>query len=300
LPAGTDRDRNRSGRELLKEVVHDFGALGEGRPDLMPVDAFGDARAAVADQECNVFEVDAVGAQQADEGVPELAASIPEGGARQVGWAMELIGGVLKFMTSWLDTQFDRSNISDVNEMPGAKWGANAGRYRATPGYDQRLSVQVNGTSGHTQPHLATSGECLLSSRSRVRIPHGRTAKAQCVSKVTPGATRSGSTMAAAESNGSGGLAWTGERAGGPGQLPPGRVNYHTRPALAFQQVPGARGHELGDRGSDRVHSSRQRAVPQTWTVPGHGCWRPGDGHRFPPSRAADGTFRLIAPPVPS
>ena len=37
---------------------------------------------------------------------------------------MELIGGVLKFMTSWLDTQFDRSNISDVNEMPGAKWAS--------------------------------------------------------------------------------------------------------------------------------------------------------------------------------
>ena len=54
-------------------MVHDFGALGEGRPDLMPVDAFGDARAAVADQACNVFEVDAVGAQQADEGVPELS-----------------------------------------------------------------------------------------------------------------------------------------------------------------------------------------------------------------------------------
>ena len=37
--------------------------------------------------------------------------------------------------------------------------------------------MQVNGTLDHTQLHLATSGECLLSSRSRVRIPLGRTVK---------------------------------------------------------------------------------------------------------------------------
>jgi len=38
--------------------------------------------------------------------------------------------------------------------------------------------VQLDGTSGHTQPHLATSGECLLSSRSRVRIALGAHVKA--------------------------------------------------------------------------------------------------------------------------
>lgn len=59
--------------ELLKELVHDLGALGQGRPDLVPVDAFGDGCAAVADQACDVFKVDVVGAQQADEGMPEFS-----------------------------------------------------------------------------------------------------------------------------------------------------------------------------------------------------------------------------------
>lgn len=67
------RARNRSGGELLKKVVHDFGTLGERRPDLMPVNAFGDTRAAVANQTCNVFEADIIGAQQTDEGVPEFS-----------------------------------------------------------------------------------------------------------------------------------------------------------------------------------------------------------------------------------
>ena len=34
---------------LLKELIQDFGALGQGRPDLVPVDAFADSCAAVAD-----------------------------------------------------------------------------------------------------------------------------------------------------------------------------------------------------------------------------------------------------------
>jgi hypothetical protein len=49
---------------------------------------------------------------------------------------------------------------------------------------------------------------------------------------------------------------------GRPRQLPPGGANYQTRPALAFQQVPSARGHQLGDRGSDGVHGSRQSRRP--------------------------------------
>src|SRR6266516_386711 len=58
---------------LLKELVHDLGALGQGRPDLVPVNALGDGCAAVTDQACDVFKVDVVGAQQADEGVPEFS-----------------------------------------------------------------------------------------------------------------------------------------------------------------------------------------------------------------------------------
>ena len=40
---------------LLKELIHDFGALGQGRPDLVPVHALGDRGAAVADQAGDVF-----------------------------------------------------------------------------------------------------------------------------------------------------------------------------------------------------------------------------------------------------
>ena len=57
---------------LLKELIQDFGALGQGRPDLVPVDAFADSCAAVADQACDVFQVDVVSAQ-ADEGVPKFS-----------------------------------------------------------------------------------------------------------------------------------------------------------------------------------------------------------------------------------
>ena len=44
-----------------------------------------------------------------------------------------------------------RSNISDANEILGARGGANGGRYRATPGHIQPLSVQLNSTSGHVR-----------------------------------------------------------------------------------------------------------------------------------------------------
>src|ERR1022692_81105 len=57
----------------IKEMVHDFGALGQGRPDLVPVNAFGDGCAAVAYQACDVFKVDVVSAEQADKGVPKLS-----------------------------------------------------------------------------------------------------------------------------------------------------------------------------------------------------------------------------------
>src|SRR6266581_1845332 len=42
-------------RLLLEDVIHDFGTLGQGRPDLVPVDALGDGRPAVPDQAGDVF-----------------------------------------------------------------------------------------------------------------------------------------------------------------------------------------------------------------------------------------------------
>ena len=67
----------------------------------------------------------------------------------------------------------------------GAKRGANSDRCWATLGHVQPLLVQVNGTSGHTWQCRATVGECLLSSRSRVRIALGapsleRTTSCEC------------------------------------------------------------------------------------------------------------------------
>jgi hypothetical protein len=55
---------------------------------------------------------------------PPLVFVTTHDGARQAGWAMELIGGGLKFMTRWFDIQFDRSNVSDVSEMPGSQVGS--------------------------------------------------------------------------------------------------------------------------------------------------------------------------------
>jgi hypothetical protein len=54
-----------------------------------------------------------------------------------------------------------------------ARRGANDHRHRATPGHVQPLSPQLNGTPGHAGPPHATLRECLLSSRSRVRVAVG-------------------------------------------------------------------------------------------------------------------------------
>ena len=52
----------------------------------------------------------------------------------------------------------------------GAKRGANRDRYQAMPSHVQRLSVQLNSTSGTIQRRQATCQKCLLSSRPQVRI----------------------------------------------------------------------------------------------------------------------------------
>jgi hypothetical protein len=55
----------------------------------------------------------------------------------------------------------------------GAKLGANDHRHRATPDHVQLLSPQPSGTSGYTGRRPATLRDCLLSSRSRVRVAVG-------------------------------------------------------------------------------------------------------------------------------
>jgi hypothetical protein len=55
----------------------------------------------------------------------------------------------------------------------GAKRGANDHRHRATSGHAQPLSLRQNGTPGHGGRRQAVFRECLLSSRSRVRVAVG-------------------------------------------------------------------------------------------------------------------------------
>src|SRR2546423_15520976 len=50
---------------------------------------------------------------------------------------------------------------------------ANDRRHRAMSGHIQRLSLKLNGTSGHARRHRTTLRQCLLSSRSRVRVAVG-------------------------------------------------------------------------------------------------------------------------------
>lgn len=61
-------ERKSASSSLLEELVHDFGTLGKGWPDLVAVDALGHRRAAVANQPCDVLQGYVVGAEQANEG----------------------------------------------------------------------------------------------------------------------------------------------------------------------------------------------------------------------------------------
>ena len=69
---------------------------------------------------------------------------------------MELIGGMLKFMTSWFDTQFDHSNVSDVNEMPGSQVG---GQRRQILGDAQPRPAIIGAGKRHIRRHSAASGD---------------------------------------------------------------------------------------------------------------------------------------------
>ena len=67
--------------------------------------------------------------------------------------------------------------LARLTKSRGANWGANDARYWATSGHSQRLLAQLNDTSGHIQPPLATARVCLLSSGSQVRILPGAQVK---------------------------------------------------------------------------------------------------------------------------
>ena len=63
--------------------------------------------------------------------------------------------------------------LASLTEFRGAERGANDRRSRATPGRIQPLPIRPSGTSGHVRRCSATLRECLLSSRSRVRVAVG-------------------------------------------------------------------------------------------------------------------------------
>jgi len=72
-----------------------------------------------------------------------------------------------------------RSGGFSASMMPvrGARRGASSGRLGATPSPISRLSSQVSAMSGHAEPRRATAWDCLLSSRSRVRVAVGAQVK---------------------------------------------------------------------------------------------------------------------------
>ena len=73
---------------------------------------------------------------------------------------------------------FVRSNISNGNEISGAKRGAIRGRRRATQGDAPGRSIQLDAAQSDTRRHPATVRRCLLSSGSRVRMLPGAPASA--------------------------------------------------------------------------------------------------------------------------
>jgi hypothetical protein len=90
----------------------------------------------------------------------------------------------------------------------------------------------------------------------------------------------------------------TGEAPSGRSQLPPQEGRDQKPVVSALQQAPGAGDRDIGEHGGNHVGCSRQCALQHGRTAIRRGRRRPGHGHGFPPSRAADGTGRVLAPPV--
>jgi hypothetical protein len=92
----------------------------------------------------------------------------------------------------------------------------------------------------------------------------------------------------------------TGEFPGSRDRLAPQERGDQQSVAPAVQQAPGAGDRGSGNQGRDYVGCSLQRPPKYGRTAIRRGCRRPGHGYRFPPSRAADGTGRVLMPPVPA
>lgn len=86
---------------------------------------------------------------------------------------------------------------------------------------------------------------------------------------------------------------------GGRDRLAPQERGDHQSVAPALQQAPGAGDRDIGKQWRDHVSCSLQRPPQYGRTAIWRGCRRPGHGYRFPPPRAADGTGRVLLPPVP-
>jgi hypothetical protein len=78
----------------------------------------------------------------------------------------------LSAIALWMLFSFTRT-LAKVTRSRGAKRGATADRFQATPGHCQPPSTQLNPTSGDVRPPPGTHRRCLLSSGSRVRILPG-------------------------------------------------------------------------------------------------------------------------------
>lgn len=90
----------------------------------------------------------------------------------------------------------------------------------------------------------------------------------------------------------------TGEFPGGGDRLVR-QVRGDQQPVVpAVQQAPGA-DRDIGKHWRDHVGCGLQRPPQYGRMAIRRGCGRPGHGYRFPPSRAADGTGRVLMPPVP-
>jgi hypothetical protein len=92
---------------------------------------------------------------------------------------------------------------------------------------------------------------------------------------------------------------WPGTFPGGRDQRPPQERGDQQPVVPALQQAPGAGDREIGDHWRNHAGCGLQRPLQHGRTAIRRGCRRPGHGHRFPPARAADGTRRVLTPPVP-